>query len=360
MIEQGLTTDQIICEGERLVESGNFEEAKKVFNVVCDNEVHPRALNDLGVVHFLNEEYEASLKYFYKALVADKRNDDVIENFCNALEASPKISRVTYYAGKVRELLCDEPKKLDRIEKALKTDEARASKTKATQPAQSVATLQEIGVKHGTDKSFDDGGHTYYGLSYLDIYAKYFESIRYQPINFLEIGVLDGASLRTFQEYFPNGNIYGLDIDPRCKAFEGDRIKVMIGSQADTSVLEQVRAEIGSFDIIIDDGSHVVDHMITSFEHLFDAVTPGGYYIMEDVGCTYTDPNMGWPGMRYNKEDALTNDREAFGRFILDRIAAVDRRRGNLFALHCWNYIMIMNKVPETSKPPLLSNFTVC
>ena len=53
-------------------------------------------------------------------------------------------------------------------------------------------TLQEIGKQTNTDKS----RHEYKGMSYLDIYEKHFESIRNDVKCFVEIVVLNGASLK--------------------------------------------------------------------------------------------------------------------------------------------------------------------
>ena len=37
------------------------------------------------------------------------------------------------------------------------------------------------------------------------------------------------------------------------------------------------------FDVIIDDGSHLIDHQIKSFNILKEKMKPGGIYIIEDV-----------------------------------------------------------------------------
>jgi len=48
---------------------------------------------------------------------------------------------------------------------------------------------------------------------YPEIYDEYFGPYRDQEINFLEIGVRQGGSLEIFRKYFPNANIYALEID---------------------------------------------------------------------------------------------------------------------------------------------------
>ena len=67
-----------------------------------------------------------------------------------------------------------------------------------------------------------------------------------------------------------------------------ENIRVRIGSQADPAFLAKVVQELGPFDIIIDDGSHVVSHQIASFNALFDeALKPGGIYMVEDLETSY-------------------------------------------------------------------------
>lgn len=41
------------------------------------------------------------------------------------------------------------------------------------------------------------------------------------------------------------------------------------------------------YDIIIDDGSHMVRHVIASFEALFPYLRRGGLYIIEDLHTSY-------------------------------------------------------------------------
>lgn len=54
-------------------------------------------------------------------------------------------------------------------------------------------SLQAVGIYNRTDKFSEN--HSYAGLSYLDIYEKYFEPFRNKKVSVLEIGVKDAASL---------------------------------------------------------------------------------------------------------------------------------------------------------------------
>ena len=212
-------------------------------------------------------------------------------------------------------------------------------------------SLQAVGIYHLTDK-FDEN-HSFAGLSYLDIYEKYFEQFRNKPVSLLEIGVRDAASLRTWKSYLKKGNIYGIDIDPRCKALEEKRIQIDIGSQDDGNFLRSCFGPDKKFDIIIDDGSHVNKMTLASFEHLFSQrLNNGGIYIIEDLGCSYdklqTNHNVMeiWPGMKYNDPlKSFDNDRKDMDAFFLEKIRELDHRTGNVLSIHFWAMTCVITKI---------------
>lgn len=63
-------------------------------------------------------------------------------------------------------------------------------------------TLDELSVKYGTDK----GSLKH---NYMPFYEKHLPK---NPKKILEIGVLKGASLAMWSEYFPEAIIHGLDL----------------------------------------------------------------------------------------------------------------------------------------------------
>jgi demethylmacrocin O-methyltransferase len=54
-------------------------------------------------------------------------------------------------------------------------------------------------------------------------------------------------------------------------------------------MLRRMHDDAGGFDIVIDDGSHINDHVIASFETLFPLLKDGGLYVVEDAQTSY------WP-----------------------------------------------------------------
>jgi len=138
----------------------------------------------------------------------------------------------------------------------------------------------------GTDK---------FGLHhYTPVYEALAKPLRRRPVRLLEIGVggyghnLGGESLLMWQAYFPRGRIYAIDVEDKTALSRG-RIQVFQCSQVDRAKLGALAKEIGPFDFVIDDGSHVSAHQIESFGILWPFVKDGGWYVVEDVQTSY------WP-----------------------------------------------------------------
>lgn len=77
------------------------------------------------------------------------------------------------------------------------------------------------------------------------------------------------------------GLIYGLDIFDKHVA--GPRIRTIRGDQNDPECLAELAGEIGPLDVVIDDGSHVSEHVLTSFRALFPHLRASGLYVVEDL-----------------------------------------------------------------------------
>jgi len=162
--------------------------------------------------------------------------------------------------------------------------------------------LNTLALIYGSDKW---GGHFYTAH-----YHEHFHKLKNKKLKILEIGVggyedphYGGASLRMWKRYFPQSMIYSLDIHDKGPLQE-KRIRIFQGSQADEAFLRKVCDEAGPFDIIIDDGSHVVEHVLTSFKTLFPLMKEDGIYAIEDIQTTYW-PDFG--GNSKNLNDPLTS-----------------------------------------------------
>lgn len=158
--------------------------------------------------------------------------------------------------------------------------------------------LCELLYKYGSDKC-PQIFHSY-SEYYYDILKNYKDDFT----QILEIGIGTneimkpivgetyqiGSSLRAWRDFFINATIYGLDINTEV-FFDDDRILCLYTDQSRSDVLESTITKIKeinknpdlTFDLIIDDGSHLVNHMILSFNTLFKYIKPGGIYIIEDI-----------------------------------------------------------------------------
>lgn len=172
---------------------------------------------------------------------------------------------------------------------------------------QAELSLDEIGKKHDTDKSS-------LGHHYTKVYEKYFETKRYEPLKILEIGFYRGGSARMWHEYFPNAQLYFIDVDPycyQCMAGLSSRVHLYMKNQANKKQLRSFLKEVsGDFDIIIDDGGHTMRQQQISFIHLYPALKKGGIYVIEDLHTSYSLPVGG--GYRvdefkqYRREEKIT------------------------------------------------------
>lgn len=142
-------------------------------------------------------------------------------------------------------------------------------------------SLNEIGVETGTDKST-------LTHCYLDNYEKYLAPLREKEFVLLELGVGNGSSIKMWREYFPNARIFGIDINADC-AGEG----IFIGSQNDKDFLNNVLAEIGTVNVLIDDCSHEGWRTIDTFKYLFPKISEGGLFFVEDCATFYNNHYSG-------------------------------------------------------------------
>lgn len=127
-------------------------------------------------------------------------------------------------------------------------------------------------------------------FAHSEMYDKLFVPFRDKPITLLEIGVNCGRSMSVWKHYFSQASIYGIDIKKRREMLDrGHSSVVKMIDQSDVKRLTKFAKENGPFDIIIDDGSHMMSHQISSFEVLWPYVTPEGLYIIEDTETSYID-----------------------------------------------------------------------
>ena len=212
--------------------------------------------------------------------------------------------------------------------------------------------LSDLAVRFGSDK--------WGGRWYTPHYQKYFEPYRDQAVKVLEIGIggynlidAGGESLRMWKHYFRRGLIYGLDIFEKTGVVES-RLNVLQGDQGDEQALDAMARELGPFDIIIDDGSHISHHIIASFRALFPHVRPGGLYVVEDLASSYwptwggdSDPSAQYRSMEMIKDllDGLHHSEQ-----IRDDHAAVSATESTVTGVHVHHNLAVIEKGLNTEQ----------
>jgi len=146
-------------------------------------------------------------------------------------------------------------------------------------------TFKQVGIDFETDKVLHHGYHLYY--------PQYLEHLRSKTFNMLEIGLgsfthYTGNSNKLWNKYFPQAKVFIMDIDHE---YQDEYSIIIKGDQSQLSDLKNLKNLIKNADFIIDDGSHHPEHQLLTFKYFFkDLLNPGGTYIIEDIECSYWDP----------------------------------------------------------------------
>ena len=184
---------------------------------------------------------------------------------------------------------------------------------------------------------------------YFDIYHRYFARFRNRSPVVVEVGIFHGGSLEMWRHYFgPGARIVGIDVDPRCRQFEGDSINIMIGDQADRNFLGQVRALVPHVDIVIDDGGHTMVQQITTFEELYPHVQPHGIYLCEDLHTSYLPAYGGGyrkDGTFIQYATRLVDQLHGWYSKEPDRFRVDDFTR-SAYGLHFYDSVLVVEKKP--------------
>lgn len=198
-------------------------------------------------------------------------------------------------------------------------------------------TLDEIAIEFGTDKAtkHPTGAH-----GYTPHYDRLFSPLRKKPLRILEIGVGGGESIATWLEYFRNALVYGVDIvaDTNMwndtKGSPSERYTFTQGDQSSSAFWKEFTGKHGTFDVIIDDGGHFNDQIITTFCELWFVLNRGGLYCIEDLGVCYSPGSIfvrsGFPShsdFLKTKLDEIMKDTHGIDWMTLSKELAVIRKR---------------------------------
>ncbi len=127
--------------------------------------------------------------------------------------------------------------------------------------------------------------------SYLPVYEEILAPYRETAKNVLEIGLFRGDSLRMWESYFINANVHGIDCDEQPHGGMAD-LRPMIAEGTHNIIIGDATSETDvekhfkdtMFDFVCDDGNHVTDCQIKTFNLLKNKMNSGALYIIEDAG----------------------------------------------------------------------------
>ena len=210
--------------------------------------------------------------------------------------------------------------------------------------------LTRIGLDTFTDKA-------YFHL-FTEFYNDYFLKFKDKEINILEIGILNGASIRMLACFFEKSKIYGIDNNPKLindvkfPIFK-NRIKTYLCSQIDFNKIDELFKNI-KFEIIIDDGSHLTSHQRKTLGHMFNYLNSDGIYICEDLHTSfskgYNDVNHSTLEIfnNYTKTgsyhcDLISKEEQNYLNNNIDMLEVYHRDRNALMCYNC----KIVNKLDQ-------------
>jgi len=139
-----------------------------------------------------------------------------------------------------------------------------------------------------TDKANNLKDNDLSGHGYSNFYDNHFKKFKSKQINLLEIGSYSGASAAAFSKYFKNINIFCLDINLSKFKFKSKNIHPFCIDANNQKMVSKFFKKVNffqsikEFDIIIDDGSHILSDQLKSLNFFFKYVKFGGYYVIEE------------------------------------------------------------------------------
>ena len=124
---------------------------------------------------------------------------------------------------------------------------------------------------------------------YFKVYEEILSPLKSNHPRILEIGVRGGGFLAALKHYYDSKCILvGIDIDASILNLGlSEDINLEVGSQSDLSLLERVNSRFGPFDVIFDDGSHLLRDIKISFNFLYPRMTSNGVYVIADTNAAF-------------------------------------------------------------------------
>ena len=88
-----------------------------------------------------------------------------------------------------------------------------------------------------------------------------------------------------WESFFLNAIVYGVDIEEKCKMYEGRRRRILVKDLSNVDEILQL-SELKP-KIVVDDASHLWSHQILALCGLLHSLQSGGIYILEDLATSF-------------------------------------------------------------------------
>jgi len=159
---------------------------------------------------------------------------------------------------------------------------------------------------------------------YLPFYARHIDPEQVGTLT--EIGVWTGGSLRMWARWAPWAQVVGIDIEPQHYVIASDEVGLdnITFIEGDATLVEPWAS-----DVVIDDGSHHGDDQTAVFDRFWPLLTPGGWYVVEDLETVYHD--------EFRRGDLMRS-------WLAHRLDASLRPSGDVAELHAYEQIVFVRK----------------
>lgn len=135
---------------------------------------------------------------------------------------------------------------------------------------------------------------------YDRVYSHYLNHMKNESFSLMEIGVHSGYGLLAWAKFFEKATILGVEIDEkqwsghytklRQQYNEYQKIKINFFNSTVADLWQQNIGE-QTFDVIIDDGSHLPKDQTNTLSVAWNYLKPGGLYFIEDISSRYFNPS---------------------------------------------------------------------
>ena len=127
--------------------------------------------------------------------------------------------------------------------------------------------------------------------NYIDMYEQWVGNLHVNKL--LEIGLGGGASVRMWADYFPDAEIYTMELGQEefqknwaSSTLDVSDINIIVGDSTDPKTWENIP---NNLDIIVDDGDHKAETQITTFKLGFGKLRERGLFFIEDTHCGFEE-----------------------------------------------------------------------